>query len=81
MITFSSSATRRGGLAAATALCLLLAHGPAQAGKTKINYVPGVTLVPDVLLADGQTERTYDTPQGRPSGRRACRCSRGTRSS
>ena len=54
----------RRGLTAAAALCLLMAHGPAQAGKTKINYVPGVTLVPDVLLADGQTERTYDTAQG-----------------
>ena len=26
--------------------------------------MPGVTLVPDVLLADGQTPRIYDTPQG-----------------
>ena len=64
MNTFSSSSIPRHRFFAIAVFCLLLTHGPAQAGKTKINYVPGITLVPDVLLADDQTPRSYDTPQG-----------------
>lgn len=44
-------------------VCLSLPASPATAAR-KINYVPGITLAPEVLLPDGQTPRTYQTAQG-----------------
>ena len=50
-------------LAWVTLAPVLLAYGPAQArGKTKVNYVPGITLTPDVFENDGATARLYPTP-------------------
>jgi len=65
MKLFPEHRTRRGLLPLAAIACLLLAYGPAQArGKAKINYIPGITLVPDVLLSDSQTPRYYNVSPG-----------------
>jgi len=49
-------------------LCALIggvALVPAQAaGKGTVAYVPGVSVVPEVLLPDGVTPRTYNTTNG-----------------
>lgn len=34
------------------------------ADRSKVAYVPGVALTTEVLLADGKTQRTYNTPKG-----------------
>lgn len=36
---------------------------PVQA-KGSVSYIPGISLVPEVLQPDGVTDRTYNTPQG-----------------
>ena len=66
MSTIMRFPARCGAVLPAACICLLLANGPAQArGKTKINYIPGITIVPDVFLPDGHTLRTYkNAPQG-----------------
>lgn len=70
MSTLSRFPTWRVALPLAVMLVALPVSGPAQArGKTKINYVPGITLVPDVLLPDGQKPRLYpNTTPGSTSG-------------
>lgn len=37
---------------------------PAHAGKSVVAYKPGVSIVPEVLMPDGQTVRTYNTTNG-----------------
>ena len=63
MYTSSSRFFRRSAPLLLATLGLLQFGVSAEArGKTKINYVPGVTLVPDVYQSDGQTPRAYDYP-------------------
>jgi hypothetical protein len=55
-----------GGLAVA-AVCMPLTQAVAHADKAKnmtMNWKPGITLVGDVALSDGQTPENFSTPQG-----------------
>jgi hypothetical protein len=50
-------------LLAAALLGGAVAPMTAQA-KSQVSYVPGISLVPEVLMPDGVNDRTYNTPQG-----------------
>ena len=61
----SAGAGYRRAILGATA-CLVMAGlvAPAHAGKSGVAYKPGVAIVPEVLMPDGQTARTYNTTNG-----------------
>ena len=44
-------------------LCAGTTLSPAHSADRQ-SYIPGISLVPEVLEADGVTDRTYNTPQG-----------------
>lgn len=63
--TFQSSQFFKGAAGTVAVLSLLfLCMNAGFASHSTVSYVPGIAITPDVLLTDGVTPRTYQTPAG-----------------